>query len=685
MPDKYSATRKRKRGVKASSIKLHKAMSSAGIKTQAALANLIADYEGIETPPKDMVSKVFREVSVSPLSIERIASVLKVDAYTLYLSQEQASPIATSPKINTSVIETPEVNNNEITSVNTSVVRTMSLLVAILTLIIGTVTFLDWNETDTSNVTPNVFSHIEPTLGKYSLVVSAPPHFNEYSSILMETLKEHFHVTSEIIEHIGENNPEQLNYTKNKLQTDFVLNLEFQKSGNFFSLSAKLHGNNHTHEVWNIFNRTDFFIQNQQAYFQDLTNALRYVTGIKLDYTSKYYEPIKTLAQQYYLEGRNLLDTSEDELNIKSAQSRFTLAISAFENFAEAHAGLCEALVHESWMGDEKALLEEAQLSCNKAMSLNASNYYVVSAYAFLLKRTGRSGEAVTLLNNFHQGNQPTFETLYSLANAEFELYKHEPNKTYLIENALNNINKAIIEAPELWKPYNALGLMEWTLRHPRRALVAFKEAVERDATELVVTNVGTLNLCMDNLEAAKQYFERSMNMVPNSHLGVGRMATLQYINRNYSESLLLRQKVLELIEGDGMSQMWGALADSYEKTGNIELAIDGYMQALNIIDRDKLRGNFTPYDQVSQIYYKAKLSNLDRTRFPANESNKQVQSEMMEMASDLDSGSISKLVLIALLNKNLSKAKELAEQAVAACPVYEHYPDFEFLFASNT
>ncbi len=82
----------RKRGVIASRAKLHAAMLNAGIKTQAALADKIADRESLESPPRDTVNRAFRQQRVSPASIARIARALGVEAYTLYLSaEEQAS------------------------------------------------------------------------------------------------------------------------------------------------------------------------------------------------------------------------------------------------------------------------------------------------------------------------------------------------------------------------------------------------------------------------------------------------------------------------------------------------------------------------------------------------------------------------------------------------------------------
>ena len=80
---------KRVRGVKASRSKLEKALLNAGIRSQAELAQLIAEREDLATPPKDLVSRTFRQNNVSHNTVARIALVLDVPPHTLYLTQNE--------------------------------------------------------------------------------------------------------------------------------------------------------------------------------------------------------------------------------------------------------------------------------------------------------------------------------------------------------------------------------------------------------------------------------------------------------------------------------------------------------------------------------------------------------------------------------------------------------------------
>lgn len=83
--------RTRKRGIRASRASLSQALAGAGLKTQSALAERIADLEGLDMPPRDLVNRVFREKPVDPLSLERVAQALGVEAHTLYLSSSELS------------------------------------------------------------------------------------------------------------------------------------------------------------------------------------------------------------------------------------------------------------------------------------------------------------------------------------------------------------------------------------------------------------------------------------------------------------------------------------------------------------------------------------------------------------------------------------------------------------------
>ena len=80
----------RRRGVRADRDRLVTALmrSSLKRKTQAAIAERIADLEELDTIPRDLVSRVFREQTVDAPSIARIAAALDVDPLSLYKNDD---------------------------------------------------------------------------------------------------------------------------------------------------------------------------------------------------------------------------------------------------------------------------------------------------------------------------------------------------------------------------------------------------------------------------------------------------------------------------------------------------------------------------------------------------------------------------------------------------------------------
>lgn len=70
------------------------AASKLSRKTQIALSEAVADAEGLDTVPKDLVNKMFRELPVDPQTVERVARVLEVKAYMLYLDSSGVAPSA---------------------------------------------------------------------------------------------------------------------------------------------------------------------------------------------------------------------------------------------------------------------------------------------------------------------------------------------------------------------------------------------------------------------------------------------------------------------------------------------------------------------------------------------------------------------------------------------------------------
>lgn len=75
-------------------------------KTQAAVAERIADLEGLESIPRDLVSRVFREQAVDAQSIARVAAALDVEPKAICKDEPQRQQPAPSSVVTRSGVDT---------------------------------------------------------------------------------------------------------------------------------------------------------------------------------------------------------------------------------------------------------------------------------------------------------------------------------------------------------------------------------------------------------------------------------------------------------------------------------------------------------------------------------------------------------------------------------------------------
>ena len=106
-----SNNKNRARGVKASPLKLRAALNAKGLKSQAEVAEAIRQKEGLVKPPRTLVGRVFRSEAVDPVSIERVAQVLDVEAWSLYLDSSEKALFSTNTGATANASQDPSTKN----------------------------------------------------------------------------------------------------------------------------------------------------------------------------------------------------------------------------------------------------------------------------------------------------------------------------------------------------------------------------------------------------------------------------------------------------------------------------------------------------------------------------------------------------------------------------------------------
>lgn len=678
MPKKITVKR-RKRGVKASRAKLEKALINAGFKTQAALAKHIAEIEDTDSIPKDVVNRVFREVSVSLHTLERVANVLDVEAYTLYLTNDD---------IQSSIISYNKEENidccNDIVKITTNKATYTGhwkySYIAVFFLVLCASFFLIWQTKNISNeetlitLQTLIPSQGNPT-GKYSLALRVSPAIESMAEELKTLLKKDFNIVPRIYKR-GEDNI-QTESIERASQVDFIVNMQLTEFGRFWLIESSLiKYPNKIILARELLTKSEFLSLGGK-YTKQLANTLN--NFIQQGLTTL---PNETLPSLSYLklvgEGLSLLDESNNLSKVKQAQSKFLLAKDIDETLPLAKAGICLSYLYESWSGDEKALLSRASQHCEDAKRETRKNALVATANGFLLRRTGRLAEAYkyVLQQLIHTPNSA--DLLIEKGNILLELFRQSDGNDNLLEQAKKSLQQAATLEPGLWKSYFFLGLVEWTHGHQRAAVEATTVAAKLSSNDLVLANMATLSFCIGDIEPAKGYVHQALLKQPNSYLGLEKMSMLHYYSRNFQSAIDYRLKSIANAGESSVHEMWGALADAYHFNGDTGLSIQTYEKALQIIDREYARGNQNLSHQAFRLYYQIKQYKLDDKKYPLNESVNEALLSIAQQHSTLDSSAIARIALGFHYMGEQAYAHEYRQLASTRCPIYLQLPDWQ-------
>lgn len=675
-------SRKRKRGIKASRVKLEEAQALAGYKTQASLAEAIANVENLDSIPKDIVSKIFREIPVSHSSIQRVASVLGVEAYTLYKSAEEEK--REEPPLK----QISELREKTPTSKSSYNIRI--ILLFILLGVLGIATIFTTNdltikvEHQTNKKHAGKFANKKPILGTFSLIVDSDERSSKllHLSLLLKKLEENYTLSDYSQFNTTSSQESTPNSILHELQADFFLKIEATEFGAFINITASLYADNEGKEIWSTSIRRSYIELDVMLFLEDLISTIEFETGLREAHTSKISEPANKLSVLNYLKGRELLDQSQDFSNFKKIHELFSTAVDTSPKFASAHAGICKALIDESWGGNEKSLLEQAQSACDEAMNIASYHPYINAVNFYLLRRTGRVEEALKLHEKIDDSWNKGVDYVHALAETNFDAYKQNPNIKEYITEAKKLVNQAILIDPSFWRSYNTLGLIEFSIGNTQAAIDSMAVAVTYNPNELSYVNLGTLSFCQSNEKEALNYFAESLKLSSDYYLANEMIGLVHYYHQNYQASFEYRKKALESISDYGVHNRYGAIAESAEKLKMYVEAKEYYRQALRIIERDTLRGNLTPTDEAIGLYYNVKLRLLNGEKLHFDNDPLKPRIEILtDSSANLESSAIIRLALIHAYFEKFHQAQALLTSAAKRCPTYINLPDLAFLF----
>ncbi|MGB5353994.1 MAG: tetratricopeptide repeat protein [Woeseia sp.] len=649
----------RNRGVRASRAKLAHALTEAGLKTQAALAERIADIEGLDNAPKDVVNRVFRELPVDPTTLERVARALNVDAYTLYKTADRENlPAADGAR-------EPESRKR----IGLAVLSALTLLATVFGL-------RGWFDPQTGTQAtgderPAALGMGTPTLAVIPFLEDAD---NAFGNALRPLLEKDFNVARPTANMLTQSrDPAE---TATRLRTDVVVDGEFRQVGRLTAVRVYLFKGGVRQQVWADSVPAVALPESMAAIANETAVAIRRAVGLPVPDDARGHFPLAPV-QDDYLEGELYLDAPSDELNVKRAQSRFEAALRRDANYARAHAGLCQSLLEEYWMDNEERALNDASLACGQAVQLDPDDLVVATAHAHFLQRTGRGADAVALYEQMIARHPKDSIALGGLASSQLEIYRETGNREHLLA-AKANAKRAADVDPYVWKPLFFLATMEWFDGNVPGAVEASEAARKRDENEYVLANLGSFHLCDGNLEKALEAYEKAQALNPNSYVGDEFLGQAHYFLGDFRRSAELRQRAIDSVANGNpeIHEMWGNLADSYRQVGDTGKAIAAYVRAAEIAERDYLRGTVPVADQAARAYYYTMLAKLDASMVPRSVLST-IDDEIDSIADELVSASaLRRMAQIYLERGEINKARGTLGRATESCKGYSKLPD---------
>ncbi len=361
-----------------------------------------------------------------------------------------------------------------------------------------------------------------------------------------------------------------------KLGVNHVLEGSVRRAGDRVRITAQLIAMDTGYHVW-----SETFDRDYSDSFQIQEEIARQVVGtmqvILSDASREILQTTKDVdpaAYDYYLRGREYLRLAAGDQNLDRALELFQKAVDLDPDYAEAHAGVCDAYLalYRSQVDAEYFRLAES--SCSSAVALDDSALPVYIALGNLYRLSGRYDESEAQLARALAINARSVPALKALA-----MTLHASNRTAEAEATLQ---KAIGIQPNNWHSYFAMGNLFFESGR-------FAEAIPyyRRTTELIPdhasahNNLGAAHYMLSQFDEAAAAWERSLAIepTPNAYSNAG--SSLYFLGR-FEEAVSMYHKAVELAPEDFVS--WGNLGDAYRYTEELaDLSEPMYRNAIKL------------------------------------------------------------------------------------------------------
>lgn len=687
------------RGVRASRVALSRALLESGLKTQVAIAQQIAETEGLESPPKDSVSRAFREKPVDPVTISRIARALKVEPHLLYLSAEQSAPAEPDEPTDLSSDTsdaTPESDNASNLNESTESDRLPRAHQVFAVAIIVTIAAILFTVSRTNPTPLSAAVDLTRAPGGVLTVVLAPDSSGTTQGLLQLLSREVGDKVRISLPGPGVADTHgDAAALRETLRAHLLLTRTEERLGRYLAIglhwSTKNAAGLLASEAGLSAERTSMAQRLSESAGQVLARVAERKAA-PANSPQGMAAPPSIAALQHYIEGRAGLDEAGSDATFRQAEGSFRAAIEDAPEWAPAHAGLCEAKLFASWTDNEQSALEDARKHCFRAITLEPDNAYAQSAWSHYLRRTGQSNQVLGYLASPQHATttqkQPVrngravnpmaetdrIDTLGQLAEADFALYTESGERDFL-HRATDRLKLLTALEPDYWRWHSLLATYYYYAQELELSVEAGKNALALAAKPLVHVNLGMAQFCLGDMDGMLQSFRSVTTLDPTGYFGYEYAGVAQFYLGNHAESTRLRRLALQQIGSNGepeIHQMWGGLGDALRHAGKPNEALAAYQQAAEILERDFLAGTSAVTDEAHRSYYSAIVVHLRQNPIDVT-----VDDLQQLLTIELDQSARVRVAQLAKLQGSKSLAQQQALTATKQCAGLARHPDF--------
>jgi len=380
------------------------------------------------------------------------------------------------------------------------------------------------------------------------------------------------------------------------LKVDNILSGSVRRVGDRIRVTAALDRSDTGQMLWTeTYDRTlDNILEIQSEIAQSVASAIVPVLSPESEVLIVARPTSSSEAYDYYLRGRDYLRQPSMESTLLSAAELFDRAIDLDPRFAEAHAGLCDTNLRSYEFSRRSEYFQRAEISCHRALTLNASLWEVRVALGNLYSINGQHDRAVMELEAAVEQQPNAVNTYITLATV------------YAAQNRLEEAEATFRRAEEVesgyWGVHRAFGHFYYDQSRYPEAIERYKKVAQLAPDHGIgQDNLGNTYLAIGELELAEQAFNASP--VPSRWSYTNR-GLVYYYQGKYSQAAEDQLKAIELAPDE--HRAWGRLADAYRfMPGREDEALSAYRTAIKLAEQE-LDINPSFWDSVVRLgmYY---------------------------------------------------------------------------------